>query len=224
MTEPMTVEEPKKDTPKPDEDMKELRDALKALEIETPQDLQNMAHASSQVGKAHNEVGRLREEVKTLQNQIAMSNQPVQRVTPSDDIYGEQPVDLAQVIAPIVGRETKKAVNEAVESMAEKQQESMRVYNQQMQKIQSEPEYNLLKTAFNTRVNDPEIAMVQTRWGYINRDYSPLTRVQALLLDGHFILEHSARFFSGRFFNFNGTAGVWRRQAILDAGGWQGDG
>jgi cellulose synthase/poly-beta-1,6-N-acetylglucosamine synthase-like glycosyltransferase len=70
---------------------------------------------------------------------------------------------------------------------------------------------------------DPRVGMVQTRWGYINRDYSLLTRVQALLLDGHFMLEHTARSYSGRFFNFNGTGGVFRRRAILDAGGWQGD-
>jgi cellulose synthase/poly-beta-1,6-N-acetylglucosamine synthase-like glycosyltransferase len=70
---------------------------------------------------------------------------------------------------------------------------------------------------------DPAVGMVQTRWGYLNRDYSLLTRVQALLLDGHFMLEHTARGFSGRYFNFNGTGGVFRRAAILDAGGWQGD-
>ena len=70
---------------------------------------------------------------------------------------------------------------------------------------------------------DPQVGMVQTRWSYINRDYSLLTRVQALLLDGHFMLEHTARSYSGRFFNFNGTGGVFRRRAILDAGGWQGD-
>jgi cellulose synthase/poly-beta-1,6-N-acetylglucosamine synthase-like glycosyltransferase len=71
--------------------------------------------------------------------------------------------------------------------------------------------------------NDPKVGMVQTRWGYLNRDYSLLTRVQALLLDGHFMLEHTARSYSGRFFNFNGTGGVFRREAILDAGGWEGD-
>ncbi|HET6349109.1 MAG TPA: glycosyltransferase, partial [Candidatus Krumholzibacteria bacterium] len=71
--------------------------------------------------------------------------------------------------------------------------------------------------------SDPRVGMVQTRWGYLNRDYSLLTRVQALLLDGHFMLEHTARSYSGRFFNFNGTGGVWRRRTILDAGGWQGD-
>ncbi len=70
---------------------------------------------------------------------------------------------------------------------------------------------------------DPKLAMVQTRWSYINRNYSPLTEVEAILLDGHFAIEHSSRFRSGLFFNFNGTAGVWRRAAIDDAGGWQHD-
>jgi len=70
---------------------------------------------------------------------------------------------------------------------------------------------------------DPAVGMVQARWGHINRDYSLLTQVQSVLLDGHFILEHGARNRSGRFFNFNGTAGVWRRSAIADAGGWQHD-
>jgi len=65
--------------------------------------------------------------------------------------------------------------------------------------------------------------MVQVRWGHINRDYSLLTQVQSVLLDGHFILEHGGRNRSGRFFNFNGTGGVWRRDAIADAGGWQHD-
>src|SRR5438132_4129156 len=70
---------------------------------------------------------------------------------------------------------------------------------------------------------DGGVGMVQVRWGHINRDYSLLTQVQSILLDGHFILEHGGRNRSGRFFNFNGTAGVWRRQAITDAGGWQHD-
>ncbi len=68
---------------------------------------------------------------------------------------------------------------------------------------------------------DPAIGMVQARWGYINREYSLLTRAQAVLLDGHFVLEHTARNRSGRFFNFNGTAGIWRNSAIEDAGGWE---
>ena len=65
--------------------------------------------------------------------------------------------------------------------------------------------------------------MVQARWGHINQDYSLLTKIQAILLDGHFILEHGGRNRGGRFFNFNGTAGVWRRTAIDEAGGWQHD-
>jgi cellulose synthase/poly-beta-1,6-N-acetylglucosamine synthase-like glycosyltransferase len=70
---------------------------------------------------------------------------------------------------------------------------------------------------------EPKIAMVQARWGHINEDYSLLTKIQAILLDGHFVLEHGGRNRSGCFFNFNGTAGIWRRVAITDAGGWQHD-
>jgi cellulose synthase/poly-beta-1,6-N-acetylglucosamine synthase-like glycosyltransferase len=69
----------------------------------------------------------------------------------------------------------------------------------------------------------PTVGMVQVRWGHLNRDYSLLTRLQSMLLDGHFVIEHTARNRSGRCFNFNGTAGIWRRQAITDAGGWQHD-
>src|SRR5467141_1480845 len=70
---------------------------------------------------------------------------------------------------------------------------------------------------------DAGVGMVQARWGHINQDYSLLTKIQAILLDGHFVLEHGGRNRGGRFFNFNGTAGVWRRTAIADAGGWQHD-
>ena len=66
--------------------------------------------------------------------------------------------------------------------------------------------------------DDPKVGMVQVRWGHINRDYSLLTQVQSILLDGHFILEHGGRNRAGRFFNFNGTAGIWRREAIVDGG------
>ena len=83
------------------------------------------------------------------------------------------------------------------------------------------PEDFLLKTIHHFA--DPKIAMVQTRWTHINRNYSFLTEVEAILLDGHFVLEHSGRASSGVFFNFNGTAGVWRARAIEDAGGWQHD-
>ncbi len=70
---------------------------------------------------------------------------------------------------------------------------------------------------------DPKVAMVQARWGHVNQDYSLLTKIQSILLDGHFVLEHGSRSRSGLFFNFNGTAGIWRRSAIEDAGGWQHD-
>lgn len=70
---------------------------------------------------------------------------------------------------------------------------------------------------------DPGVGMVQARWGHLNREYSVLTQAQAILLDGHFVVEHTARNRSGRFFNFNGTAGIWRRAAIADGGGWQHD-
>ena len=70
---------------------------------------------------------------------------------------------------------------------------------------------------------DPGIGMVQMRWSHLNRHYSLLTRIQSIFLDGHFMIEHTARNRSGRFFNFNGTAGIWRKRAIVDAGGWQHD-
>ena len=70
---------------------------------------------------------------------------------------------------------------------------------------------------------EPEIGMVQTRWTHLNRNYSFLTRVEAILLDGHFVLEHGGRSRAGVFFNFNGTAGMWRTKVIGEAGGWQHD-
>jgi cellulose synthase/poly-beta-1,6-N-acetylglucosamine synthase-like glycosyltransferase len=70
---------------------------------------------------------------------------------------------------------------------------------------------------------DPKVGMVQGRWEHINRDYSFLTKTQAIFLDGHFVLESFTRFISGRFFNFNGTAGILRRKTIEDAGGWEHD-
>lgn len=70
---------------------------------------------------------------------------------------------------------------------------------------------------------DPSIGVVQTRWGHLNRNYSLLTRVQALALDTHFTIEQVGRNAKGHFINFNGTAGIWRKQCILDAGNWEGD-
>ena len=83
------------------------------------------------------------------------------------------------------------------------------------------PDDFLLRTIHH--FTDPKIGMVQTRWTHINRNYSFLTEVEAILLDGHFVLEHSGRARSDVFFNFNGTAGIWRRRAIEEAGGWQHD-
>ncbi len=71
--------------------------------------------------------------------------------------------------------------------------------------------------------SNPEVGMVQTRWGHANRDHSLLTSVQALMLDGHHLVENRARYASGCFFNFSGTGGIWRAKAIRDAGGWQHD-
>ncbi len=70
---------------------------------------------------------------------------------------------------------------------------------------------------------DPEIGVVQTRWGHINRNYSTLTKIQAFALDAHFTLEQVGRNSKGHFINFNGTAGVWRKECIYDAGNWEGD-
>lgn len=70
---------------------------------------------------------------------------------------------------------------------------------------------------------DPEIGVVQTRWGHLNRNYSLLTKIQAFALDAHFTLEQVGRNSKGHFINFNGTAGVWRKTCILDAGNWEGD-
>jgi len=79
----------------------------------------------------------------------------------------------------------------------------------------------LLKTI--SSFSDRRVGMVQGRWGHINRNYSSLTQVQSIILDAHFILEHTSRHRSGRFFNFNGTAGIWRKECIVSAGGWQHD-
>lgn len=71
--------------------------------------------------------------------------------------------------------------------------------------------------------SDPRVGCVQTRWGHVNPESSPLTRAQALGIDGHFVVEQSARHAVHAYLNFNGTAGVWRRACMWDAGGWQGD-
>ena len=71
--------------------------------------------------------------------------------------------------------------------------------------------------------DDPEVGMAQARWSHLNTDQNLLTRAQATLLNGHFLLEQNFRALTGRWFNFNGTAGIWRRRCIEEAGGWQQD-
>src|SRR5215207_8646148 len=85
------------------------------------------------------------------------------------------------------------------------------------------PPVDFLKKTLPYFATDRKIGMVQARWGHINQDYSLLTKIQSILLDAHFVLEHGSRNRAGCFFNFNGTAGIWRREVIPDAGGWQHD-
>ena len=70
---------------------------------------------------------------------------------------------------------------------------------------------------------DETVGMVQSRWEHLNETYSLLSRAQAISLDGHFVVEHTARMVGGSYFNFNGTAGILRKACIRDAGGWQSD-
>ncbi len=84
------------------------------------------------------------------------------------------------------------------------------------------PEEDWLQRTIPFFKND-KIGVVQTRWGHINKDYSLLTKVQAFALDAHFTLEQVGRNAKGHFINFNGTAGIWRKECILDAGNWEGD-
>ncbi len=85
------------------------------------------------------------------------------------------------------------------------------------------PPSDFLKRTLPYFAQDEKVGMVQARWGHINQDYSLLTKIQSILLDAHFVLEHGGRNRAGCFFNFNGTAGIWRREAIDSAGGWQHD-
>lgn len=84
------------------------------------------------------------------------------------------------------------------------------------------PPPDFLKRAL-PHFQNPRVAFIQTRWGHLNRSYSLFTSLQALAIDAHFVVEQFARSRSGYWFNFNGTAGIWRRAAIQDAGGWQFD-
>jgi cellulose synthase/poly-beta-1,6-N-acetylglucosamine synthase-like glycosyltransferase len=85
------------------------------------------------------------------------------------------------------------------------------------------PRPDFLRRTIPVLTADPGLAFVQARWAHTNRNSSLLTRLQALSIDGHFAVEQAARWATGRWFNFNGTAGVWRREALIDAGGWAHD-
>ncbi len=84
------------------------------------------------------------------------------------------------------------------------------------------PQKDFLKRTLRYFIND-KIGMVQTRWEHLNENYSILTKIQALALDGHFVIEQSVRNKAGFFINFNGTGGMWRKECIIDAGNWHAD-
>jgi glycosyltransferase involved in cell wall biosynthesis len=85
------------------------------------------------------------------------------------------------------------------------------------------PQPDFLRAVVPHFMQDPRVGMVQARWGHLNREHSLLTRTQALMLDGHHLVENRARSAAGWLFNFSGTGGIWRKEAIADAGGWQHD-
>jgi cellulose synthase/poly-beta-1,6-N-acetylglucosamine synthase-like glycosyltransferase len=85
------------------------------------------------------------------------------------------------------------------------------------------PQPEFLRAVVPHFIGDPKVGMVQARWGHLNRDRSMLTRTEALMLDGHHLVENRARAAAGWLFNFSGTGGIWRKEAIASAGGWQHD-
>jgi cellulose synthase/poly-beta-1,6-N-acetylglucosamine synthase-like glycosyltransferase len=85
------------------------------------------------------------------------------------------------------------------------------------------PPKDFLRRLVPYLINDPQLGMVQARWGHLNADFNQLTRGQAMLIDGHFVIEQTARYRSGLLFNFNGSGGIWRKSCIIDSGSWQDD-
>src|SRR3984885_13755223 len=85
------------------------------------------------------------------------------------------------------------------------------------------PQPEFLRAVVPHFIEDARVGMVQARWGHLNREHSLLTRTQALMLDGHHLVENRARAAAGWLFNFSGTGGIWRKEAIASAGGWQHD-
>jgi cellulose synthase/poly-beta-1,6-N-acetylglucosamine synthase-like glycosyltransferase len=130
-------------------------------------------------------------------------------------LYQERGVDIAVVLRPNRGGFKAGALKWG---LSQTQSEFIVIFDADF----CPPPDFLLRTIPHL-VENPEIGMVQTRWTYLNVDYSPLTEAQAMLFDGHFGIEQIARCRSGLFMNFNGTGGVWRRRCIEDAGGWEDD-
>ncbi len=85
------------------------------------------------------------------------------------------------------------------------------------------PRKKFLKRTIPYFYKDEKLGLVQTRWEHLNREYSLMTKTQAIALDGHFVIEQAVRNRAGFFINFNGTGGVWRKECIFDAGNWEAD-
>jgi len=130
-------------------------------------------------------------------------------------VYRDRGIDIAVLHRP--GRDGFKA-GALSWAMAQAKGELIAIFDADFQ-----PQVDFLRRTVPHFLANPRLGMVQTRWSYLNADYSPLTRAQAMALDGHFAIEQVARNRSGLLINFNGTGGIWRRQCIEDAGGWQHD-
>ena len=133
----------------------------------------------------------------------------------------ERGVDIRQVCRP--GRQGFKAGALAYGLRGDEQNPAARGEYVAIFDADFLPTPDFLRRTIPELQSDPDLAVVQARWDHLNRNHSLLTRVQALFLDAHFGVEHEARQHAGHFLNFNGTAGVWRRSAIDQAGGWSHD-
>jgi cellulose synthase/poly-beta-1,6-N-acetylglucosamine synthase-like glycosyltransferase len=154
---------------------------------------------------------RERLEIQVLEDSTDETRQLVAQVV---DRFREQGVDIVQVTRP--GRAGFKAGALAA-GLAQAKGELIAIFDAD---FMPEPDY--LRRVV-PHFCDPAVGCIQTRWGHVNRDHSAFTQTQALGMDGHFVVEQTARSRTGLFINFNGTAGIWRRTCIEDAGGWQGD-
>jgi cellulose synthase/poly-beta-1,6-N-acetylglucosamine synthase-like glycosyltransferase len=139
----------------------------------------------------------------------------VELVAECVDRYGRQGFDIKQVRR---GDRTGFKAGALREGLASARGEFVAIFDADFV-----PRSDFLLKTIPHLVSDAQLGMVQTRWEHLNADYSLLTRAQAMALDGHFVIEQTVRNRAGFFINFNGTAGVWRRSCIEDAGNWQDD-